>query len=222
MALSDGWSSDGNHAIDPAGSPSASAPSSVRTSPSCGIVGIGQQLGHALIAHCRLEPRPAADHPRGPYGQLCALAARPGRHSLHRGPAHGEPGEVEVEAAQLLGGRRRDDRGAAQPPGPGVVGQVEAIVRDVVAAVARVKGRAGHRGRGRLRAGRTLRRPYSRERTRAGRRPAAVRGPRAAAGVGARGPAYEAGRWRPTRWEGISAFHSAGGTAILLRCPRPL
>ncbi len=34
-ALSDGWSSPGNHAMEPTGSPSASAPSSVPNQPSC-------------------------------------------------------------------------------------------------------------------------------------------------------------------------------------------
>lgn len=34
-ALSEGWSLPGNHAMEPTGSPSARAPSSVRNQPSC-------------------------------------------------------------------------------------------------------------------------------------------------------------------------------------------
>jgi hypothetical protein len=69
-------------------------------------------------------------------GQLLA-AARPGCLPVaHLDVAHLEADEVEVEAAQVLGGPDGDGRLPLQTVRRGVVGDVEVVVADVVAAVA--------------------------------------------------------------------------------------
>jgi hypothetical protein len=110
-------------------------------------LGVVDGFGDAVVRHHGAE-RPVARHaPRRGHGQLTAVAAEPGRLSVDRDGPDRQPVQVEVERGQVLGAHGRDGRDAGEPAGGRRVLDVEAVVPDVVAAVA-VQGQIGVAGPG--------------------------------------------------------------------------
>jgi hypothetical protein len=100
------------------------------------LVGVGDDRWHARVAHDHGEvaalPQPVARRD----DQLLARAPVGGRASVDQQQADVEAAQVEIEARQGLRGARGDDGRAVEPAARAVVVQGQAIVGDVVAAVA--------------------------------------------------------------------------------------
>jgi hypothetical protein len=96
----------------------------------------GELDRNAVVGDVDLEALPSPDRSTRRDGQLLA-AARPRRLPVaDLDVAHLEPDEVQVEAAQVLGGPGGDGRLPVETVRRGVVGDVEVVVADVVAAIA--------------------------------------------------------------------------------------
>ena len=115
------------------------------------VVGVDPAVGQRLVGDRQVDLGPGhavvADHGREPpallqlvpwgHGQLVVLAARPPRPlAVDHHRADGHPLEVEVEPAQRLGGPGRDRRHPDKAVRRRVVGDLQQVVGDVVAAVA--------------------------------------------------------------------------------------
>ena len=154
VALSVGWSLQGNQVGEPCGSPATKAPSSVGNPARDRAVGVAKRLRPAAVGDHDLEPGPRGDRGRGRHHQLLPGAPERRRLAVDGHRAHARPPIVEVEGAQLLGRGGRDRRGRVELAVAGLVVELERVVADVVAAVALRRGRTGRRrcrrrGRGR-------------------------------------------------------------------------
>ncbi len=93
-------------------------------------------VGHAVVGDLHGERRVPGQARLRRHRQLAAVA-RPGRRLVvHLDRADGHPLEVEVEGREVLQRPGREQRGAGQHVGGGVVGQVEVVLLDLVPAVA--------------------------------------------------------------------------------------
>ncbi|RAO59289.1 hypothetical protein LUPAC06_02010 [Micromonospora saelicesensis] len=87
-----------------------------------------------LDGHCELPA--ARQSVAGRHHQLAVAASVLGRRVTHADRADLQADQVEVEPGQVLRGGGRDDGSTAQPVGRRVVADVEAVVPDVVTAIA--------------------------------------------------------------------------------------
>ena len=100
------------------------------------LVGVGDDFGHARVAHDHGEVAALPQRRARGDDQLLARAPEGRRAPVHQQEADVEAAQVEVEARQGLRGARRDDRRAVELARGPVVVERQAVVGDVVAAVA--------------------------------------------------------------------------------------
>ena len=132
---------------------------------------------HAVVADHGGEPVALAAARAGVTVSSCVGPRPAGRAAVHLDRADGQPDEVEVEPGQVLGRPGRDRGHPDEPVGGRVVGHLEQVVADVVAAVAverevgvahpwgaRPEAATAASGRPGRRPGRSQRRPQERHR----------------------------------------------------------
>jgi hypothetical protein len=118
---------------------SGTSSSSGPTSAERGVdgVGVGDDLRHAGAAHDHGEVAALLQRVARRDDQLLPGAPVGGRASVDQQQADVEAAQVEMEAREGLRGARGDDRRAVEPAARAVVVEGQAVVGDVVAAVAR-------------------------------------------------------------------------------------
>ena len=103
------------------------------------LVRVDDHLRDAAVVDGDAEGRAAPDPGLRRDHELLAVARKRGGDAVHRQLRDLEAAQVEIEAGEILRRRRGDDGLAVEHVGARVVRELEVVVGDVVAAVARVR-----------------------------------------------------------------------------------